>query len=68
MEYSAPFDFKAELKEINTRAKTIVDVKERKRFVEQETKSLNEHNEMLKRMSKFVNAKNKNGQHPSGLR
>ena len=59
---------KTESKKINERAKSIADTKERKKVIEHETRELNEHNEMLRKMSKFVNAKNKNGQHPSGLR
>ena len=67
-EYASPFDYKNELKKIKEAAKDIADKKEKKFFIEHETMELDAHNAMLKRMSKFVYAKNKNGQHPSGLR
>ena len=66
--YASPFDFKAEMKKIDAAAKLIADKKAKKVFIELETKELNEYNDMLRKMSKFVNAKNKNGQHPGGLR
>lgn len=62
-----PFDKKAEIKKIEAFASMIKDPKARKALIEKETKALDEHEAMLKRMSKFVNAKNKNsagnGQH-----
>jgi hypothetical protein len=67
-EYAAPFDYKKELKKINAKAKDISDKKDRKSFIERETVELDAYNAMLRRMSKFVNAKDKNGKHPAGLR
>lgn len=58
--YASPFDYKAETKKINERAKSISDTKTRKAVIEQEMKHLKFHADMLKRMSGFVNAKNKN--------
>jgi len=66
--YDSPFNLKEETKKINERAKTIQDPKARKAMVEQETKELKAHADMLHKMSQFVNAKSKNGKHPSGLR
>jgi len=72
IDYASPFDQKAELRKISEKAKTITDPKVRKAMVEAETKELQAHAEMLKRMSRFVNAKNKNsagnGQHRTSLR
>lgn len=68
MEYSTPFNLKEELKKINEKAKLIIDKKIRTAMIEQETKDVQDYSDMLRKMSKFVNAKNKNGQHPSGLR
>ncbi len=67
-DYASPFDLKSEMKKINERAKEITDSKARKNMIEQETKELKAHSEMLRKMSAFVNAKNKNGKHSSGLR
>ena len=57
--YTSPFDYKAEVKRINERAKSISDTKTRKIVVEQGMKHLKFHADMLKRMSGFINAKNK---------
>jgi len=67
MAYASPFNLKEEKKKINERAKHIVDAKFRKATIEQETKELDAHADMLRKMSKFVNSKNKNGQSPKGF-
>lgn len=59
--YASPFNLKDEKKKINERAKEIQDPKARKAQVERETRDLEAHAEMLRKMSQFVNAKNKNG-------
>ena len=60
--YESPFDLKNEMKRINEKAKTIEDSKSKKQFVEHETAQLRAHAEMLRKMSQFVNSKNKNRQ------
>jgi hypothetical protein len=67
-EYASPFDLKAEKKKVDAQAKEIQDPKVKKAFIARANKELDEHAQMLRKMSAFVNAKNKNGQHPSGLR
>lgn len=62
-DYTSPFDFKAESKRIKELAKT-----NGKAWGEKQMKDLNAHADMLRKMSQFVNAKSKNGKHPSGLR
>ncbi len=64
-DYASPFDFKAEAKRIKELSKPMPDGK---KWAEAQMKELNAHSEMLRKMSKFVNAKDKNGKHPSGLR
>lgn len=59
--YASPFNIKEEKKKINERAKEIQDPKARKALVEKETRDLENYSEMLRKMSKFVNSKNKNG-------
>ena len=65
--YDSPFDFKKESKKINEMSKGITDGKTRKVYIEQKSKELKDHVDMLRKMSKFVNSKNKNGQSPKGF-
>ena len=65
--YASPFNLKEEMKKINERAKHITDAKFKKITIEQDTKELKQHADMLRKMSKFVNSKNKNGQSPKGF-
>ncbi len=60
-QYSSPFDLKQEKNKIKEQANAIQDSKEKKAFLENATRDLENHAEMLRKMSKFVNAKNKNG-------
>ncbi len=60
-EYANPFNIKDEKKKINEKAKEISDPKTKKAFIEREMKSLEDHATMLRKMSAFVNAKDKNG-------
>jgi hypothetical protein len=60
-QYASPFNLKEEKNKIKERAKQIQDPKERKAMLEKETRDLDNHAEMLRKMSKFVNSKNKNG-------
>lgn len=55
-DYASPFDFKAEAKKIKELTKT-----NGKEWGEKEMSKLNAHADMLRKMSAFVNAKNKNG-------
>lgn len=61
MRLKMAFDLKEELKKVNEASKSVADPKARKAMIESETKRLNDHADMLRKMSKFVNAKNKNG-------
>jgi hypothetical protein len=67
MTYDSPFDIKNEKKKINEMAKQISDTKVRKAFAERNMKELESHADMLRKMSKFVNSKNKNGMSPKGF-
>lgn len=60
-QYASPFDIKEEKKKINERAKTIEDAKVRKAFITHEMKELEDYSQMIRKMSSFVNSKNKNG-------
>ncbi len=61
------FDIKAALNEAKIESLKIQDAKERKAYLDTRTREIREHSEMLRKMSGFVNAKNKNspgnGQH-----
>ena len=57
----ADFNLKEELKKMKASVDLISDPKLKKAFIEQRTMELNNHADMLKRMSGFVNSKNKNG-------
>ena len=59
--YDTPFDMKKEGKKIKEAAKLISDPKLRKAMVEYETRALKTHSDMLRKMSGFVNSKDKNG-------
>jgi hypothetical protein len=59
-EFASPFDAKAEKKKINEMAKEITDAGVKKAFIARKMKEIDEHSEMLRKMSAFVNAKNKN--------
>lgn len=60
-QYANPFNLKEEKKRINERSKDIQDPKARKAMIEKETRDLENHADMLRKMSQFVNSKNKNG-------
>lgn len=60
-DYASPFDFKAEAKKIKEIGKGMPDKKYGKEWTEKQMKDLNDHAEMLRKMSKFVNSKDKNG-------
>ena len=55
------FDAKTELNEAKIESLKIQDPKLRKAYLETRTREIKEHGDMLQKMSKFVNSKNKNG-------
>ena len=57
-DYASPFDFKTEAKKIKELSKTLPNGK---KWAEDQMKDLNAHAEMLRKMTKFVNSKDKNG-------
>jgi hypothetical protein len=58
--YASPFNLKEELKNINEKYKDIKTPKLKKLMIEQHTKDLRAYADMIAKMSKFVNSKNKN--------
>jgi len=61
------FDLKAVMNEAKIESLKIQDPKTRKAYLETRTREIKEHSDMLRKMSKFVNSKNKNGQSPKGF-
>jgi len=59
--YESPFDLKTEMKKIKAEAKDISDAKAQREFLAREQDACKKHSDMLRKMSSFVNQKNKNG-------